>query len=1011
MIGLALHALPPPTAGAAVNVAPFGRALPGEIGIFWEDPREVHRVVVRFAGPPPTPGAVRLEYWGSRWPQQRLPKDREPGGGDVGWWELGNWHNGGWRAADTECVAEDKALVFTFRPVNAREHPELADYPAAFRYTLKLRLLGIAEPKAVQGLEVYTDSVWERRTARLVWERPLPAEPKISLFNGAEATVTAGDDKTHHLSFWAARNPDPNTFDRTLVTVHAGRTRFTFRPDDLREGPLILRRGGVAVLAEDDPRTFAQVEAARAASGARTLRQRVAEMPERTWHAAWRDMPAKRSAIDYPLSLDGARQRFRLAADGSFTFRTNDHYLRERPGADTPLLALEPGPVRLDFGLPSSHNSRRLLHPLAPFIETEWLVDGVRVRQNAGVLPLEGLPSGTPPPDRPVVLAVAFSFDNQSGAPRSPAWRMRLTAGRGAADLACQDGLILAGGRPRAVVKGYTALNAEQGALVMREPLAPRERRDLLLFVPYTPLTQPQQMDGLRALDFEDAVQAAGPWWEKRLAGTMRLLTPEPALTEFHQTHAQHLLANCELQPDAPLRFARVGSFHYGAYGNESCMMVVDLDRRGLHREAEECLNAWLRYQGTVPLPGDFSDHEGVLYGAGGYEAGGYNQHHGWILWCLAEHYRFTRDRGWLERSANWILRGAEWIVRQRARTLGRDDLGRGLLPAGSLEDIGDWWPWLSTNCYTWRGLDAAAWALAQIGHPEAPRLRREADAYKRSLLTAFTEASILAPVVRLRDGTAVRKFPSHVYRRGRSFGWICETLEGALHLLIAGVLDPRSPEARDILDDYEDNLYLSNQYGYTVPDFEKQWYALGGMSMQACLLLHVEPYLSRDEVKSALRGLFNAIAVGLFPDVRMLTEHALPELGDWRGDHFKSSDESNAAGWLRYLFVREEGERLLIGQAVPLDWLASGRKCGVERAATHFGPVDVAYHCEGDRLEVRVEGANRNSPATIRVRRHHPSGKRPRQVMVNGRPWRRMQADWAILPGTVRRAEITALF
>jgi hypothetical protein len=149
------------------------------------------------------------------------------------------------------------------------------------------------------------------------------------------------------------------------------------------------------------------------------------------------------------------------------------------------------------------------------------------------------------------------------------------------------------------------------------------------------------------------------------------------------------------------------------------------------------------------------------------------------------------------------------------------------------------------------------------------------------------------------------------VHRRGRSFGWICETLEGALHLLITRAIDVHSPEAEWILKDYEDNLYLSNQYGYTVDDFDRHWFSRGGMSMQACLLLDVEPYLYRDEPKRALRALFNAQSVSYFHDVRMNTEHAAPYLDDWRGDHFKSSDESNCCGWLRYLFVREEGETL----------------------------------------------------------------------------------------------------
>src|ERR1051325_3153250 len=350
--------------------------------------------------------------------------------------------------------------------------------------------------------------------------------------------------------------------------------------------------------------------------------------------------------------------------------------------------------------------------------------------------------------------------------------------------------------------------------------------------------------------------------------------------------------------------------------------MVVDLDRRGYHQEAQDCLDAWLHYQGTVALPGSFASKEGVLYGAGGYESGGYNQHHGWILWMMAEHYRFTRDDAWLRRSSEGVVKACDWIINETKRTADRPELERGLLPAGSLEDIGDWWTWLSTSCYTWRGLDSAAWALEQVHHPDAARLREAADTYHRNLLANFHAAAARSPVVRLRDGTAIPHIPSHVHRPGRCFGWICETLEGALHLLITGALDPKSQEATWILQDYEDNLYLSNQYGYTLSDFDKYWFGRGGMSMQACLLLDVEPYLYRDDVKHALRSLFNGESVSYFPDVRMNTEHALPNMEDWRGDQFKSSDESNTAGWLRYLFVRDDGDQLLLGQAVPRSWL-----------------------------------------------------------------------------------------
>jgi len=527
------------------------------------------------------------------------------------------------------------------------------------------------------------------------------------------------------------------------------------------------------------------------------------------------------------------------------------------------------------------------------------------------------------------------------------------------------------------------------------------DRATVVIKFPYFPLEGSEEQEKLAHLDFDRERNAVADYWRRRMNESARLITPEPILDQFYRAHASHLLINCEREPKSDRRFARVGSFGYGAYGNESCMMVVDLDRRGYHREAQDCLDGWLHYQSTVGLPGDFDSKQGVLYGAGGYEAGGYNQHHGWILWNMAEHFRFTRDTNWLNGAAPGVIAGANWIIRQAERTQSRNDLAKGLLPAGRLEDIGDWWFWLSTSCYSWRGLDSAAWALEQIHHPEAGRIRREADAYHARLLAAFHAAAQRSPVVRLRNGTAVAHIPSQVHRRGRSFGWICETLEGAMHLLITRALDARSAEAQSILNDYEDNLFLSNQYGYTVNDFDKHWFSRGGMSMQACLLLDVEPYLDRDDVKNALRAMFNAIAVSHFPDVHMNTEHALPQMGDWRGDHFKSSDEANAAGWLRQIFVREHGNELWLGQAVPHDWLTAGKKCGIERAATYFGPVSVIYESRGNQITARVEGPQRNPPEKIRLR--FRSSRPIRHVTVDGKEWKERDGDWVILPGSTR--------
>jgi len=865
---------------------------------------------------------------------------------------------------------------------------------------------------AIAQIETYTDSVWAARQVRLAWREAPAGEVKLEAFNGTVEAMEHLSPSVHRMRLHITENRDPNTYDRTLVTVWSGAEAFTFAVDDLAQGPILLPSFGVAVLDGSDERDYAAVAGAQQASNAKTLYDRVAAMPEQTWQAAWEGMPAKRRPIFLPLGLDGGRQRFKLEPDGSVTFRTNDHFLERRPGKESPRLALEKGHVHFWFRLPDRPAARTIDEKSLPIGQTTWEIDGVRVHQTAFVTLLDGARPDAPPPagDAFAVLMARFTFTNSTETSQAARFRVAYKAGDERPPLrADTQGMVWLRDALRAQVVVDAQSTDDRSKLLWTWNLAPAETGEAIVKLPYVPLTQPEEHQALARLEFDREHAAIAGYWHRRLDAGTQLITPEPMLNEFYRAHAGHLLINCEREPASDRRFARVGSFGYGAYGNESCMMVVDLDRRGYHEDARQCLEAWLHYQGTAGLPGDFSSQEGVLYGAGGYESGGYNQHHGWILWCLVEHYRFTRDSDWLYKAAPGILAGAEWIMRERQRTTGRTDLARGLLPAGRLEDIGDWWFWLSTNCYTWRGLDAAAWALEQMDHPEAERLRNDADAYHTALVSAFRAAARRAPVVRLRDGTAVPHVPSHVHRRGRSFGWVCETLEGAIHLMIARVIDPASREAEWILKDYEDNLYLSNQYGYTLADFGAHWFARGGMSMQSCLLLGAEPYLYRDDVKHALRAIFNAIAVGYFPDVRMITEHALPNMGDWRGDHYKSSDESNAAGWLRYLFVREQGEELLLGQAVPRDWLRPGQQCGIERAATHFGPLSLLYIAEKGQITARLEGPTRNPPKRINLRFREPGQRAIGSVTVNGDDWTDFDGEWVRLPGDIGPATVLA--
>ena len=1005
------------------DAAPFGGALlPERNGLLWNDPREIHEVVVRFeGGTVPDPSHLHLEYWGSHWPEQHLPKDREPGGGNVGWMELGNWHVGGWRVADTVAKVEGNNVSFTFRPVSAKEFPKIKDYDAPFRYTLKVRLTSDQPLPRFSIEHVFTDSTYRDQTVRLAWKSQTPRPLGRAAFNGILALSTpespsdsSKNSNTSLCTLRVAQNPDPNTFDRTVVTVKFDTNVFSFKVDDLAAGPLFLPQYGVAVLPGSDHRSYAEVERDLAPLAGHSLYETVGRLPEQTWRSAWDGMPAKKSRICFPLGLDGARQKFRLDANGDLFIRWNDQFMRDRPGRDSARLLIEKQPVHFHFGFPDKPLDRHIEEESLPICLTTWDVNGLRVRQTAFATRLEGNSTGDqpPPPDVFAVAILQFQFSNDSDQPRTAMLPLTIQGGESYAGLTIDShGLIWNGAQVRGQVLAPVTPVIHTNHLDWTWTLAPHSSRQVAVKMPYLPLTEPSERQALLKLDPDREHKSIAAYWRARLDQGSQLISPEPVLNEFYRSVPAHLLINSEFDPEGPRRFARVGSFNYGAYGNESCMMIMDLERRGYFKEAGECLEAWLHYQSTVALPGDFSSHDGVLYGAGGYESGGYNQHHGWILWMLAEHYRFTRDEAWLRHAAPGIRAAADWIIRETSRTADHIDGSRGLLPSGDLEDIGDWWTWLSTSCYTWRGLDAAAWAMEQLHDPDASRLRQAATKYHSNLMTNFSNASIASPVVRLRDGTAVPQIPSYAQRHGRSFGWICQTLEGPIHLLITRAIDPNSPQATAILKDYEDNLYLSNQYGYTLADFDRHWFGRGGMSMQPCLLFGVEPYLYRDDIKQALRAVFNAIAVAHFPDVHMNTEHPLPEMGDWLGDHYKTSDEANACGWLRYLFAREEGASLLVGSAIPRDWLQPGRRCGLERGMTTFGPMSVLYTAAPDEITARLTPPSRNAPEQIHLRFRESNGRLPSEVRVNGNVWPLVHDDWVILPGDIGPATIQARY
>jgi hypothetical protein len=523
----------------------------------------------------------------------------------------------------------------------------------------------------------------------------------------------------------------------------------------------------------------------------------------------------------------------------------------------------------------------------------------------------------------------------------------------------------------------------------------------LIVKIPFVDLDTAAEQWALAALDFDQACREVESFWRAEVQTGAVLKTPVPPLNAVHMAHPVYIeFSDNVLESDPRLITTSVGTSTYANFINESVMIIQELDQRGFTDGVRRRLQLFVEGQGEAQQPGNFTDFDGAFYGAKGWEMGDYNQHHGWALWYLSEHYLFTRDEAWFRSVADAVIKGADWVFRQRAETRRELPHSRGwefgFLPAGSLEDVTDFYYWLSTNVLTWRGTNAAARALERAGHPEAERVRRESDLYRQDLMRGLELNRKYAPVVKLRDGRWVPHYPSRLYCRGRDYGWIRQILEGAIYLLISGLYDSKSRQADWILNDYQDNLYHTPPYGYVIRDVEKNFWGRGGFSMQPNLLAGLMPHLDRDEIEIYLWMFFNAFVSCYREEVNGMVEHPLPELGFDNSATIKTSDQANSVMWLRYMLVYSTPDMLHFGRAIPRAWLKDGETTSLERVRTHYGEVDACWTSHLADGELIFEGVLRgpqDAPKTL-VRFRHPDQAPILAVSVNGKAWKRFDAE-----------------
>jgi hypothetical protein len=844
--------------------------------------------------------------------------------------------------------------------------------------------------------------------------------------------------------------------DRTIITLRTDVHSFSFLVTDLARGPIYIPDYGVFITWADSGMTWEAFQT-QWAQAPKPIYDRVSNEPEQSLSRALAEIPpldvTKQEPLGryLPLGVEAGRQEFALRFNGEL-FLDKRHL--KLAGRDAARLIWPSHQLRFRFGTgdPPDFRERRggteqsLLDGWLPVVISRWLDREIEYEETAFAALLDG-PMTDPDArrgDEDVIAMVRFRIRNTThGQKRARLWisiapqeqiqldgELLIATGRVVPAetvtrqwrVAPYEGPVLRlvihiSGQGDLVTVAYAdqpdASQAIPTAVVYEVDLDGGEAHAITMAIPFASLIERADWQKVAGLDFEAKLADVVGYWRNWVESGGQIQVPDAILSDFHKAARTHVAISVDKDPESGLIVVPAATWTYGACGNEACWQITMLDQAGHHDRARVYLETFLRTQGALIPDGLFTSAEGALQGLdldGGVprrSSFGYNLDHGYIMECLAHHYRYTGDRAWLERVAPNLVAACEFIIRERQSTMvigpdGKSVPEWGLLPAGHLEDNPEWRHWFAVNAHAYAGMQAIAEALAEIDHPEAERLGREAVAYREDIRQAARRAMIEAPVVRLLDGTYVPHVPTRTGLRGREWGWFREAAYGALHLMECGVFEPNEPEVTWLLKDLEDNLFVSREWGRPV-DLERYWFSHGGVTIQPNLMDLAIDYLRRGQVEHGLRALFNNFGSSLYPDVRTFTEHPALELGHGVGPFYKAPDESKSLIWLRAFLLREEGKTLHVAPGAPRAWLTPGQTFGVERMASFFGPVSYRVEASNAEVFVQIELTPGRLPQELMVHLRRPDRRPIQSVIVNGYP----HLDFNAATETVRVAPV----
>ncbi|MFP4084831.1 MAG: hypothetical protein ACOCPS_06600 [Desulfonatronovibrio sp.] len=405
--------------------------------------------------------------------------------------------------------------------------------------------------------------------------------------------------------------------------------------------------------------------------------------------------------------------------------------------------------------------------------------------------------------------------------------------------------------------------------------------------------------------------------WDEALSSTARLRVPDDKIQFLYDAAIRTLiLLSADSVVPGPYTYRRF-------WFRDACLMLNGMMAVGMTDRAFRLLDTFPHLQ---KLSGYFQSQKGEW------------DSNGQVLWIMDRFQQLTNHSfspAWMKA----VRKGARWITRKRISKEAESPYA-GLLPAGfSAEHLGpnDYYYW--DDFWGLAGLRSAARLAGLFGSSEE---QVEYDSQAHDFEQSIYKSIGTIPEHRSKGG-----IPASPYRRMDA---------GAIGSMVADYpLQLTSPHDRQIMKTTE---YLLNNCFHKGAFFQDMIHS----GLNAYLTLDIAQTLLRagdSRYKNLIRSVADmASPTGQWPEaVHPLTG------GGCMGDGQHGWAAAEWAMMIRNLFIREEGNTLILGSGLLPEWTAKESIVSFGPSKTPFGSIEVSFQ-KTDRayFEVKTDLSNAHS-------------------------------------------------